>query len=599
MTKLYLHIVFLLGFLFAQSEIYAQENHNSVEEEWRRTNTLIINGSIEEVKTSFNLFAKTAKQNNKQSELLDKILIIDEYYERKGEYAEKIFWYQYAIDSLCETNHIRCIEIRRKFAEIFTSIEQYDKAIHLLENNLDFLTKKEFYDAVSLENSLIALNYYLKKEYTHSETYYFNSLKAAEKAKSLFYTILSYNNLGFFYSQTKDFNQAEKYYLKGIQILEAKDTLEFQQKSQLALLKGNLGGNYLLNNDLIEKGIQFLHEDIQFNIEQGEVNLALNASVELAKYYYLIKEYQKTNEVLQRSILHPRVRELSKSSSELIILNYYWLFKAHLEEQKNQEALNYFIIYDSLKTIRDEARESRRSKIEKSLLENILRVQLNYQNQQIKLKDKENEVLVEKNKLFLYQVSIGIILLLLLILFLFFYGKKRISLLKVKKKLAENKFEIEKFAKEKANLEINYKNKDLTDFAIDISRKQEVLIEIKSKLSEILTEKWNEPELKKAITTLIQYTNNNLLVDKQLKEFQDNIEEINYKFFDTLQRDYPALTELDKNVCALIRLGLSTKEIATMRNVSYKAVKMSRYRIRKKLNLEAETDIVEFLKGIE
>src|SRR5690554_3028777 len=122
-------------------------------------------------------------------------------------------------------------------------------------NHPDYANLERHYDAVSLENSLIALNYYLKKEYTHSETYYYNSLKAAEKAKSLFYTILSYNNLGFFYSQTKDFNQAEKYYLKGIQILVAKDTLEFQQKSQLALLKGNLGGNYLLNNDSIEKGI--------------------------------------------------------------------------------------------------------------------------------------------------------------------------------------------------------------------------------------------------------------------------------------------------------------------------------------------------------
>src|SRR5690554_8014138 len=95
------------------------------------------------------------------------------------------------------------------------------------------------------------------------------------------------------------------------------------------------------------------------------------------------------------------------------------------------------------------------------------------------------------------------------------------------KDLAENKFEIKKLAKEKANLELKFKNKDLTDFAIDISRKQEVLTEVKSKLNEILDNETIELDLKKDLKTLIQYTNNNLLVDEQLKEFQKNVEEVN------------------------------------------------------------------------
>ena len=599
MTKLYLHIVFLLGFFFALTEIHAQETVKSFDNDWLSIQSQMKNGALEEVKIAFNSFAKKAIHNKKDSLLTEKILLVGDYFEKQGEYAERIHWYQYAVDSLCSNASMKCVDIRRKFAETFTFIEQYDKAISLLEDNIDFLEKKNFKDALSLENSLIARNYYKKNDFAQSEAYYLRSLQAAEEAQNLFYIILSYNNLGFFYSLTNVFDKAEKQYLKGIEILEAEDSLMLHQMAQLALLKGNLGGNYLKNEDQIEQGIRYLNEDIQFNLNTGEVELAVNATVELAKHYYGEQNYTEANQTLHLCVNHPRVKEQSKASAGLLVPVYYWLFKVHLDQQQSENALHYFKAYDSLKTVRDDARDNRRSSIEKSLLQNILNAQLDYQTQQVQLKDKENEVLIEKNKHFFYRVLIALISFSILILVIILYGKKRISLMRVKKELAENKFEIEKLAKEKANIELNYKNKDLIDFAIDISRKQEVLTEVKSMLNEILDKKPEESTFKKDIKTLIQYTNNNLLVDEQLKDFQENVEEINYKFFDTLQKDYPELTELDKNVCGLIRLGLSSKEIATMRNVSYKAVRMSRYRIRKKLNLDAEQDLVEFLKGIE
>ena len=599
MTKFYLNIVFLLGFFIAQTEIHAQKSLSSFDNEWKLVQNQMDKGTLEEVKSSFNTFAKKTIHHKNDSILTEKILIIGDYFEKEGEFAERIHWYQYAVDSLCLSPTIKCVEIRREFAEIFTFIEQYDKAISLLEDNLEFLNKRNYKDAVSLENSLIAGNYFKNKDFSQSEVFYLKSLQAAEDAKNLFYIILSYNNLGFFYSQTNDFEKAEKQYLKGIQLLESKDNLELHQKAQLALLKGNLGGNYLRDEEHLKQGILYLNEDIFFNLNTGEVELAINATIELAKYYYAEKKYKEANQTLKLCVDHPRVKEQSQASTGLLVPVYYWLFKVHLEQQQSENALHYFKAYDSLKSVRDEARDNRRSTIEKSLLENILNVQLDYQTQQLQLKDKENEVLVEKNKHYVYRVLIVLLSLFILISVLILYGKKRISFMRVKKELAENKFEVEKLAKEKVNLELKYKNKDLTDFAIDISRKQDVLTEVKTKLNDILDKKWDEPELKNDIKTLIQYANNNLIVDGQLKEFQENIEEVNYKFLDTLQKDYPDLTELDKNVCGLIRLGLSNKEIATMRNVSYKAVRMSRYRIRKKLNLDAEIDLVEFLKSID
>src|SRR5690554_7304789 len=97
MTKFYLNIVFLLGFLFAQSESIAQVSHNSVELDWKTIQSQTESGSIQEVKTSFNAFAKKAIQNNASEILMDKILLIDNYFEKLEEFEEKIFCFHFVI----------------------------------------------------------------------------------------------------------------------------------------------------------------------------------------------------------------------------------------------------------------------------------------------------------------------------------------------------------------------------------------------------------------------------------------------------------------------------------------------------------------------
>ncbi|RYM35517.1 tetratricopeptide repeat protein [Brumimicrobium glaciale] len=599
MKRSSLHIIFLLGFLFVLSESTAQENYDFIEQKWIEVKNNIENDQLNEVKASFDEFAKLSIRNKQDTILSAAIIQIGNYYKDQGEYGERIKWYQFALDSLCQKEGVSCFDIRREFADIYAFIEQYEKAINLHKANLDVLITEKNQEAVSLEYSTIATNYFRNGDLENSEKYYLKSLTSAQQNENTFYTLLSYNNLGFFYSQIPNYSEAEKYYLKGIEMIEGPENPSQYYKAQLALLKGNLGGNYIKNKEKVELGIRFLNEDINYNLENNGHDLAINAAVELTKYYYENKQFKQAEETLQNCLDRLEEPKKSKTFTGNLVPVYYWLFKVHLEQQENQKALFYFKEYDSLKTNRDEAREERRFIIEKSLLENILNVQLDYQNQQIQLKNKENEVLQEKNNHFFYRLIIGIVSFITLAILILLYSRKRISLMRINKELAENKFEVEKLEKEKTKLELTYKNKDLTDFAIDISRKQDVLIDVKSKLNEILNNKSDLDDTKKEIKTLINYTNNNMLVDEQLKEFQENIEEVNYKFLDQLQKRYPELTELDKNVCGLIRLGLSNKEIATMRNVSYKAIRMSRYRIRKKLGLEKEVNLVEFLKSIE
>jgi DNA-binding CsgD family transcriptional regulator len=72
----------------------------------------------------------------------------------------------------------------------------------------------------------------------------------------------------------------------------------------------------------------------------------------------------------------------------------------------------------------------------------------------------------------------------------------------------------------------------------------------------------------------------------------------NKNFINRLNQDFPDLTQLDKKLLILVRIGLSSKEIAPLMNISPKSVEISRYRLRKKLKLDKNTNLSDFSKSM-
>ena len=87
-----------------------------------------------------------------------------------------------------------------------------------------------------------------------------------------------------------------------------------------------------------------------------------------------------------------------------------------------------------------------------------------------------------------------------------------------------------------------------------------------------------------------------LQADEKLKLFQENIEQVNQEFFEKLLQKFPDLTKTEKELCGLIRLNLSSKEISNVRGVSPNSVKVGKHRLRKKLNLDPEDDVYAYLQ---
>lgn len=74
-----------------------------------------------------------------------------------------------------------------------------------------------------------------------------------------------------------------------------------------------------------------------------------------------------------------------------------------------------------------------------------------------------------------------------------------------------------------------------------------------------------------------------------------NVETVNTEFFNKLEADFPKLTKAEKELCGLLRLALSNKEIARIRGLTPASVKVTKNRLRKKLQLAPGEDVTAFL----
>ena len=85
-------------------------------------------------------------------------------------------------------------------------------------------------------------------------------------------------------------------------------------------------------------------------------------------------------------------------------------------------------------------------------------------------------------------------------------------------------------------------------------------------------------------------------VDSQY--FYAQAESLHEDFNAKLSENFPDLTQQERRLATMLRLGFSSKYIATLMNITPKSVEISRYRLRQKLGLAKGDNLVNFIKSI-
>lgn len=157
----------------------------------------------------------------------------------------------------------------------------------------------------------------------------------------------------------------------------------------------------------------------------------------------------------------------------------------------------------------------------------------------------------------------------------------------------------ERIAKERElQLTLDEHNRKLTSFTLDRIQTSQQIDEINQRLKRLLI---SVPQRDKTLKTELQDISvklSSLNADAQWEEFQYYFEKVHPRFYTRLNARYPELSNKERRLCALLSLGLSSKDIAAITFREVRGVETSRIRLRKKLQLDGDENLSSFLQGI-
>ena len=146
----------------------------------------------------------------------------------------------------------------------------------------------------------------------------------------------------------------------------------------------------------------------------------------------------------------------------------------------------------------------------------------------------------------------------------------------------------------KLQAELKNKNTELASATMHLVQKGDLLSKVKDELTRLKKNSGSElapDDFKKLIRALKEEDH----LDEEWNQFATHFDALNLNFLRSIKKSYPNLTPNELKLCAYLHMNLCSKEIAQHMKISVRGVEISRYRLRKKLQISTETNLFDFL----
>ncbi len=444
-------------------------------------------------------------------------------------------------------------------ANLFNSLTLYDLMLEELfdaQRTADSIADTNFTTQI-LGSIAIGYKHYgdLKKSTEYSKKS-LNYVAHGELDEAIILT-----NIGNNFSRMKEVDSALYYYGEARKIYTDRNAGDVS----FCRLDLNVAEMYLENDraDDAEKILFQINDSIPSSKDRARLNLLKS---KLSKQNAEKLKYGK--EALKYAVL----------SSEMIIQkdSYLLLYEAYKEEGKFSEALSNYEHYQELEDSifnREKSKAIQKVVLQKALGEKDAEIRL----AQLKFeKDK-----AEKDKTILFAVlAIVLILFIAIMIYLRYRSQKQKTM-------------IETQAKELLETENDSIKNELVHLLFQSDQNFHVLSETKNKLKSIK----QSPDKDAQINSLFALINGFVASEKEKRKFQEKFKGVRDDFFERVGSEVK-LTKTEKKLAALLKLDLSTKEIAVLLNVTEATVEVYRSRLRKKLNIDKDSSLTEFLNTL-
>lgn len=471
-------------------------------------------------------------------------------------------------------------EIYRHQGEYAKSVKSFLRALQIVESDKDTTRIMKIYAS-------IAVVYIRMEDFDSAKNYFSRGLIISKNYENTeaYKTLVSH--IGAFYNRLHIFDTAEYYQLKA---LEASKKLN--KRDDIAGMYLNLGNLYCRQYEF-EKGKAYLDKSLKLFTE---LKLEMNQARVYNSYSVMYSSMGKHDSSLiyAKKNLDIAIRlgngDIIESALYRIAAGYDKIGDC---ENSLKYAKKYIFMMDTLmgdeiqKQIADYEAKYETAKKERDIIQLIA--------EQKAQKDKE---LI----LWISFLSISIILIIIVIAIIQKRRRDRIIhqqeqvVLKKEKELANAELEKSKLQEKELKNEIQYKSKQLTTHALNMMQKNKLMQEIQDELVEL--SKKAKTENKTAFSRLKLLIKRNLRSEKDWDLFKLYFEDVNKNFYDELKNLSSDLTSNDLKLCALLKLNMNIKESASVLNIEPASVKTARYKLRKKLGLQPEDDLTDFIHKI-
>ncbi len=270
---------------------------------------------------------------------------------------------------------------------------------------------------------------------------------------------------------------------------------------------------------------------------------------------------------------------------------YQHLYDLHNKQGNYKQAIAY---KDSLSAVRDSMYSWDKRREIKSM---EIQFDVAEKDRQLELVRKENEIARLMNYMLWSGIAITLLISGAVITMLRRINRRDKLLLQTKEALVAAMSEQKRLEEEQRRLkekqmqqELEFKESQLSAMTLQMLQKNELMQELKNRMEEDKTSS-KDPVLNKII-------NKGMSQDKEWTDFNIYFESINQHFYTRLKQAYHDISPNDLKICALIKLRLSIKEMASILNISPDSVKTARYRLRKRLGMNTEDNLTDFIESL-
>lgn len=505
-------------------------------------------------------------------------------------------------------------KVHESIGRIHRDQAEYDSALFHYKSALEIHMDAD--DSANIAENLSDIGYMYRKKSDLDKAleYYQRSLLFFSGGNNQEEEALVLSRIGSVYNQLNDYRNAIKYYSLSLDLRN-----EINDEQGVAASLNNIGMVYMYRQEY-DSALSIFFKALEINNDRSNDKYASYNLHNIAIIYDMQGIHDKALEYLDRSIMIKQQRNdqrglaASYNSKGLISINkgdYAGAVEFLKESEKIARQIGYreniLRNYDNLEnlyvTTGNYKKAYEYSKRNASLKDSILNEEkLNsiaeYQTKlETLLKEKENQELKSslllsqkkeeaQRRLQLFLIIFIIILTITTVLIISNLRLRKISLQK-DKQLAEKNADQYKS-------QLDFRNRELASNALFLAQNNELINSILNNIRKL--KEHTDEKGKKIILDLILSVKKNSQ-ENAWKEFETRFENVHIEFYKNLQSRFPDLTPNERKLCAFLRLNMTSKDIAAITYLSVRSIETARTRLRKKLRLPADANLVSFLSN--